>query len=423
MKNISEINLEGCSCEILKELSIKNCLNLENIKFSKYKFLNLEKLVLKGENKINSENIFESFNHLSPSKIKVIQYQNKFIKKIDINTNHKMDDEKDQIMNDYSSSKFVFSEIETINLKYCFSLKEIKLDRVKKVKNIYMDRIMFKDDDVRKIIHDLTLKSIEKISLYGCIFIKSPISIKINSLTYLDLSQTKINDITLNLITDLYCENLETLKLFSCQNLQTPVIKNHSLKKIFFSQCLNITKIDIQCKKLEELELTGSLIDDEALFFMFSSSYFTNLVSLDLSFSNGLIFPFFFNFKNLNTLNFSYCKNISYFFITNLLNLNSLILHNCKIHLENLYLMMNQNLDNFDKKTFSKFDYDCFKLLHKNLSENKLDILLINTLDLKNFCFCLSGLPRLQLLNIKNIPDLNISNDNNNFYNKFQILN
>lgn len=83
-----------------------------------------------------------------------------------------------------------------------------------------------------------------------------------SGITYLDASQTCINDYQLSAILALCCDTLIELNLDSCFNIRTPVIKCPKLIKLSLSKCFQITDqhlavILTQCKNtLQTLDLS-----------------------------------------------------------------------------------------------------------------------------------------------------------------------
>ncbi|EFC43280.1 hypothetical protein NAEGRDRAFT_58318 [Naegleria gruberi] len=137
--------------------------------------------------------------------------------------------------------------------------------------------------------------SLEKLVLVGCLNIQSPFKdVNLNCLKYLDLSATNIRDSCIENICSGTALNLEELRLRTCMGLVSPSFKdipsikiigsqfNAGIQTASFHKLRRLEKIDLdgniclkkiyisQCKSIIYLDVSKTLINDEALEEIFS---------------------------------------------------------------------------------------------------------------------------------------------------------
>lgn len=133
-------------------------------------------------------------------------------------------------------------------------------------------------------------------------------SIKLNSyseqsLIYLNLSNTNINDSNLKILGNL--KSLKKLYLKECENLKNPILLGDEIEEIYLDFCCSLTKPEFLLKKCVKISLNFTPINDECLIFEND-----NLKILFLNGCENLLIPKI-TFHNLTELYLSFCPSIN----------------------------------------------------------------------------------------------------------------
>eukprot|EP01080_Neovahlkampfia_damariscottae_P011310 gene11310-4121_t len=322
--NIQQLSIEHCFG--LKKLSLDSCRNLKSIKFPKNS-LSLESVSFKNT-LINDETLEKLMLNISPSYVENLDFFSTSI--------------VNPIVQSSFENQTNLRKVDSIDFSYCFKIESITL-KIKELKELKLQRLIkFDDGKISKILKQIEDSKLEKLNLFGCIQVKSPFDTPFPSIKTLDLSQTKISDQSLNLISSYFCKNLENLRLLCCSNIKNPNLSTSNLKKLEIVHCEALKSVKIHSPYLEELNLSGTLIDDPNLNDILKNytDDSSKLSKLTLAQCSRLIKPFI-NSPNVKTIDLSSCQQIFTAHITDCNTLEELNLQSTQIDIENIKLIVN----------------------------------------------------------------------------------
>jgi hypothetical protein len=274
--NIEKISIEHCFG--LKNLSFDSCRNLKKVEFPTKK-LSLQDVSFKNT-LIDDETLNNLIPHLNTTHISNLDLFSTKIGTVNIET--------------LLENQTHFRKIDCLDLSYCFKIDSISL-KVKELKELKLQRLIkFNDEKISGILEQIKNNHVESLNLFGCIQVKSPFNSPFPSIKCLDLGQTKITDESLSLISSYFCKNLEKLRLLSCSLLKNPNLSNSNLKSLEFFHCDALKSVKVSSPDLEDLVLSGTLIDDIALNEILKNYSHETSKLKNLSFSQCSRFAFFF---------------------------------------------------------------------------------------------------------------------------------
>ena len=217
--NIEKISIESC-CG-LKKISFDSCRNLKMIKFPK-KNLTLENVCFKNT-LINDETLKNLMLNINPSYVENLDFFSTSIEepKIELSI----------------ENQIKLRKLNSLDLSYCFRIKSILLE-IKELKELKLQRLIkFDDEKISNVLNQISESKLESLNLFGCIQVRSPFTAPFPTIKSLDLSQTKITDQSLNLISSYFCKNLENLRLLCCSHIKSPNLSTSNLKKLEIIHC------------------------------------------------------------------------------------------------------------------------------------------------------------------------------------------